>query len=315
MLYFVSLAFAGHYHPSDVAVQSDAFARASETTAEKAGQLQTRARALATALRRFEEGLDLLGDREPAGQRDRLAALEKQYNRDFAVAQQFADDIVGSFDAAFQSALERALKAHPQGASAIRCRAEVPDGPKLPGMRQRTKANPDCTGEALNRALAAAMDRDGVLQAELDAILSRDWPALALPAESVEPVVPDGSDGTAWLDVAEFFRSAKRDALRDIDRMDEEERLAFEVAIEEGASKEALAQLVDDARAVDAKTRQRRSLLAEPVLERAAVVFAKSDPTGAWCAQPALLGGCSGTETPSLADALLDDRKIQRLVR
>ncbi len=310
-----TVAFGGYYHPSDVALQSTAFGQASEVTAEKASTLQTRARATAAALRHFEEGLDLLGDREPVGQRDRLDALEKQYNRDFAVAQQFADEIVGAFDEAFQKSLKRALEAHPEGASAERCVAEIPDGPKLPGMRQRTKPNPDCTGEALNGALAAAMDRDEALKAELNDILGRDWPSLQLPTAEVEPVVPEGSEGAAWLDVSEFFRAEMRDALRDIDRRDEEERLEFQVAIEQGASTDELSNLVDKAKAVDARTRARRSALAAPVLERSDKVFAKSDPTGAWCAQPALLGGCAGDETPALADALMDDKKIQRLVR
>ena len=313
LLLVVQAALGAHYHPADVAVQSDAFGRASEVTAEKASRLQTQARATATALRRFEASLDLLGEREPAGQRDRLAALEKQFNRDFAVAQQFADEIVTAFDGAFKSSLERALAAHPDGGTAERCLSQVPDGPKLPGMRQRTKANPDCPGDALNGALAAAMDRDAALQAELDDVLSREWPQLSLPTEPVDPVVPEGSAGSAWLDVSEFFQSAMRDALRDIDRRDEEERLEFEVAIEQGATPEALSGLVEKARAVDAKTRTRRMTLAAPVVERSDAVFGKSD--GAWCAQPALLGGCAGAEKPALADALFADRKIQRLVR
>jgi len=304
MLIFLTAALAGSYHPSDVAMQSDAFRQSSDQLGAAARDAQSRSRAIATALRRFEEGLDLLADAEPSGQRDRLAALEKQYNRDFAEVQRFADVLVGDFDSAFKAALSRALVAH-QGA--VRCRAEVADGPKLPGMRQRTRANPDCSGPSLNIALAAAIDADAQLRVELEEIAQRQWPVYT---EDSTPVAATG--GSRWVEVSGFFRAAVGDRLRSIDRLDEEARLPFEVAIEQGADTDALKKLRSQAEQVDAQTRSRRASLAAPALARAQVLFAKLDPPAGWCAQPVLLGGCVGQQDDGLLEVLLGDKKLDR---
>ncbi|MEZ4320115.1 MAG: hypothetical protein R3F61_21730 [Myxococcota bacterium] len=303
----IPAALAGFYHPAEVAAQSEAFGKASERSAAAASDAQSGVRAHAEALRRFEEALDLLGSREPAGQRDRHAALEKRYNRDFAALQAFADAMVQDFDGAFGRALERALAAHP---GAVRCQGQIPSGPRLPGIPQRTTANPECQGDDLNAALAASMDADPTLASDLAGVLARPWPALGLDAEPVAPV-----GGERWVSVSEVFHAGMRDALRSIDQADEDARLPFEAAIEQGADKEALRGMSDAAKKVDEATRARRAALASPVLDRADVVLAKQAPPGGWCAQPALLGGCTGTEDTSLVRVLLDDKKIAKSVR
>lgn len=306
LLAWIAPALAGFYHPADVARSSVAFATASEQSASAASDAQAKSRAYADALRRFEEGLDLLGDAEPAGQRERLDALVKQYNRDFATVQAFADAMVTDFDGAFGRALERGLAAFP---GAVRCEGQIPEGPKLPGMRQRTKPNPECQGDDLNARLAAAMDKDAVLANDLAEVLGRQWPKLDLP---VEPVATVG--GERWVVVSDFFRAGMGDALRGIDRMDEEARLPFESAIEQGAGKEELRAMAEAAKAVDAETRRKRATAAAPVRERADLVLAKQAPAGGWCAQPELLGGCTGQADPGLAKLLLADKKVARLL-
>lgn len=294
----ISTALAGFYHPSDVAAVSERFATASEASAERATTAQKQARTLAAALVDYEEALDLLGITDHSRQQ----ALQTQYQRDFAVLQAFVDEQVERFDTAFGSALTRALQAHP---GAQRCERDVPVGRALPGMAARTERNPECKGDDLNETLAAAIDADTQLSAELAALGDTPWPELTV---DVQPVPIEGG---RWISAPAFFRSQCREALKAIRTADYEARLDFQVAIEQGASKAELEAMVGKARAVDSRTAAHRLAAAAPVLERASKVFEKNAPDAAWCPQPKVLGGCTGTEaTKELADLLLADKKL-----
>lgn len=296
-------AWADFYHPRDVAQASVAYQTASERSAAVASDAQREIRSLSTALAAFEEALDLLGEAAPAEQRSRARELEQKYNRGFAVVQGFADDLVADFDGAFVSALDRALAAH---APAERCERDLPVGPKLPGMAQRRQANAACAGSDLNGALAAMMDADPVLQAELESMLGRSWPSIGLTSKPVAAV-----GGSRTVQVADFYRAAMPDTLRAIRLADEDARLSFDVAIEGGASKEELADMVEAAKAVDAMTAGKRWAVAGPVHERAQAMFDKRAPDAGWCAQPTVLGGCTGSDdSKALVTLLLADKKV-----
>lgn len=304
MIALVTTALAGFWHPVDLSRESAAYTHASQQTSDAAALAQERARTLAAALADFEEALDLLGDRAPADQRERHQALEKAYNRSFAEVQAFADTLVGDFDAAFQAAIDRALLKKPD---AQRCQREIADGPQVPGMRPRTRANPDCLGDDLNAGLARAIDADPVLTSALKDLTARPWPAFALEPE---PVAAVGGSGR-WISVSGFWAKAAPKALRAIRNQDDDARITFQAAIEQGASKEQLAGLVDAARKVDADTRARRMELSGPIHARAEAVLSKKAHDVGWCAQPAALGGCVGTDqTHAVVELLLADKKL-----
>ena len=303
---FLSLltASAGFFHPRDVAASSSTYAAASERMADQAEQARRDARALALALQDYEEALDLLGERASAAERDRLAELERRYHRDLAVLQAAVDELVGGFDAAFSSSLERALADHP---GAVRCEREVASGPSIPGLGARRKTNPACQGEDLNATLARALDADPRLVASLDT-LPTELPGFGL---TVEPM--PGPE--RWVGVAPFFQAVAGSRLRAIRHEDETARLPIEAAIEQGASPEELAELEPRAREIDAQTAEKRARLAAPVLARADVVLAKRAPEAGWCAQPVRLGGCTGSQaTESIAGMLREDRKLLRAI-
>lgn len=303
MILALTTAMAGYYHPSDVAAASQAFARASEATSDRAKTAQREARGLATALNDWEEALDALGSRAPATERRTHADASRTYARQLAVLQADVDALVGGFDAAFGAALQRALAAHP---GAERCEATVPVGRSLPGMPTRREPNPACTGDDLNARLAAALDRDAKLQADL-AALSTTWTGLDLGLD------PLAVDGTRWISVPTFLRVAARQPLAAIRRADEEARLPIEAQIEQGADPEALAALRPQADAITAATAERRATLLAPVFARAEVVFDKRAPDAVWCPRPTVLGGCVGTDdTAALTTLLRGDRKLVR---
>lgn len=297
-----SVALAGFYHPADVAGESARYAEASGVSASKAAEAQRKARALATALGDFEEANGVLG----TGPSARHAALQKQYNRDLAVLQQFVDQQIEAFDLAFQAALQRALAAHP---GARRCQREIPKGKPLPGMRARMERNPECQGDDLNQGLAGAMDNDAVLAGALKQVNSRAWPDFEIEQQ------PLAVDGDRWISAPRFFRAHLRDPLRQIRAADAEERSAFYVAIEQGASQQELEGMVEAAKGIDAKTAARRLAVGAPILARAEVVFAKKAPGAAWCAQPVVFGGCAGQDaTDALQAVLLADKKLTKVL-
>lgn len=304
-------AFAsGAYHPSDIAAQSKVFAQASAELSKKFDAGSATADALAAALLDYELGLDLLGSRAPAAERERLDTLSREYNREAAKFRAFSDTLIDDFDGEFRAALARALVRRPD---ATECRRELPAGPPLPGMPARMKPNPDCQGDDLNPALAADIDADPALAKAIGEIQTLTWPLVNLTPAAQSPV--GGSE--RFIRVAYFFRKAAPDALKQIEADDNEARLPFAAAMEQGASKEQLASMVEDARAITAETARRRASLAAPALAAADRILAKwrekGEPGTGWCANPTLLGGCSGMDdTTGLSEPLLAKKKVTR---
>lgn len=303
---WITTALAGFYHPIDVAAGSRAYDEAAAETSGRASALQRQARSYAIALNDYEEALDLLGPRADPSERATHASLTKAYNRQLAVLQVEIDELVAGFDTAFGDALTRALQAHP---GAVRCEKTVASGPSLPGMPGRRVANPACTGDDVNQALADAMDRDAALRLALTDLFERRLSAFDLPAE------PAPLAAESWIGVAPLFQAASRDALRTLRRSDEEARLEIEAAMEEGATPEQLAALRPKAAAITAATAAARAEAFAPALERADKVLAKKLPGAGWCARPELLGGCSGEDVTKAGAALLSkDAKFGRLL-
>lgn len=314
LLALISTAFAapvGYWHPQDLAAQSQLFARANDAAAATWEQLSRRSDSYARALRDHREALDLLGDRAPAAERERLAALEKEFNRQQAVVGAFAETFIEDFDAEFSAAVGRARAA--MGGTIVECQGTVADGPQVPGLRPRTRPNPDCQGEDLNRDLAAKIDADPQLAAALDEMLALEWPSLELEATPVPPV----GQGSRHVPVLALMRQGAGPTLRAIDQADDRARMPLEAAIEEGATPDQLAAKVADARKITEQTAARRAELAAPVLAAAEGVLAKAqkkgEPATAWCAQPQILGGCTGDDAGStLVPHLLAQKKVKK---
>ncbi len=313
MLLSSALGAEGHYHPADVVAASTRFAEAQETSAQHFDASTERAGALAAALNRYEEALDLLGDRAPAADRERHPAIERAYTREMASLQAFVDVQVDDWYDSFGAALGRAL-ASMEGVEECRSAPAgggITDGGlRLPGRASLTQ---DCAGPDRNAELAAAIDSDAVLSAIVDEVGARAWPSLSV---DISPSAPVGL-GERYVDLGRFFHAAAAPSLADIDRRDSAARVDFAVAIDGGASKEELASMRDEAAAITAATADARASLARPLLSAAEGALArwekKGEPPTAWCPNPELLGGCAGTDvTDELLPRLLEDRKVDR---
>lgn len=306
----VAQAAPGHYHPEDIAASSTLMARASEGLTTSFDARAKALRRVAISLQDYREALDLLGSRAPAAERERLDALEKQYHREEAVLQAFADEIITDFDTVMGGAMNVALAKFPE---AERCRAEIEvPGPKVPGMRSRTKANPDCTGEDLNAEIAKAMDAFPTLNADIDEILALEWPTVTVDAT---PQTAVGEGVERWVHVRALTRATAKPQLAEISREDDLMRLEIDAALEgDQPDLEALKTRVAE---IERTTGASRATLGSAVLGAADIRLAKKKaPATGWCANPATLGGCSGPDaTRDVVSALTSDRKFDKALQ
>ncbi len=291
-----ALAASGYYAPQDVAVASQQFARAQATAGANFASLQARADALAAALVRYETALDLLGSDAPADQRTRQRDLQRRYLREQAVISAFANDQADAFGAAFEAALKRAIAAR----DLVECHTEAPSLRMGPSFSRAAPVT--CSGADENAHIAARMDADPQLTRALEGLLSSGWPSFSL-ASTPQPAV--GGAG-ASVDLLTLLEQGAPDALRTITEADEDAREAFQSAIDDGASTEARAKLIDQAHEVTTRTALRRAALAGPVIQAVEDLRKKLPKLGiaadfGWCVQPVVFGGC--TPTPISADA------------
>ena len=150
------------------------------------------------------------------------------------------------------------------------------------------------------------------MSAAIDEILGLTWPEMALETEAQAPV-----GGDNHIRVSPWLRSVAGKQLTKIDREDEDARLEFEAALEEGESKDALRKLVSKAKAVTEQTARKRAALAAPILSASDGFLAKkakkTGSTVGWCANPALFGGCSGDDlTDTAGKELSADKKVAK---
>jgi hypothetical protein len=300
----LSAMAGGHYHPDAIAGASQAFARASEA-APLYEEAESASRGVALGLQTYEENLDLLGDRAPAAERERMENIRQSFGREQAALAEFAGRLMEDFDMVFTQAMERAVAAHPD---AQMCEATIRKA-ALPGMPAKEEANPDCTGEDLNGTIAAAMDADEALSGQIDELLGREWPTITVPDDPQNPI---GSE--LWVTVDRFFGKAAKPSLRAIRDRDEAARLPIAAALEEGADPKSQ---LEEAQKITAETAAARASLAAPVFAAADKFSAKRAKKGhgpiGWCANPVELGGCKGENASGdLTDLLLGDKKVSK---
>jgi hypothetical protein len=301
---------AGYWWPDDLAAISKLYGTSSEQLQGPFAEREQELGRTAAAIREYRVALELLGDRAPAAERERLEALEALHAHNHAALSAFADQLVSDYDAAFTAAVERAAASR---GAVVQCQGQIPapsSGPRIPGAPRKTFANPDCAGADLNAALAAAVDGDAAAVAAIGAILARSWPTPEPLPVAAQPAV---GGGERWVRVVDLMRAGARGALARIDHADDEARDAIEAAMETATTEAELQALVPKVQAIEAQTASARAGLAAPVLAVAAARMAKwkGEALPGWCANPAALGGCTGADASNdLVARLLADKKV-----
>jgi hypothetical protein len=314
-----------HYSTEDIARLSKVYSAASEKVAPMYSTMTGRSESYAAGLRAYESSLDLLGERAPDAERQRQQAMSAAFRTQQEVVRNFADQMVGDFDRAFLAAVTRATVEMPGVKPCSTYRIDA-----SPGRPSRRIPNEKCNGPDASAAIAAKIDEDATLAAEVRVIAAREWPQFDLPVAAQAPI--GGSD--RWLDVHRTFEKALPKTLAAITRADESARRESMKAISQGSprSKEAtknkggrqlteeeIAKLNARGREITGATAEKRAMTAAPLLEAADPVFAKwtkkDKASVGWCANPAVFGGCTGTDqTKALSDLLLENKRILKVL-
>jgi len=298
-----SSAFAGapaFYHPDDIAAKSAQFAAASDLVGPKFEAGEKQVSQLTKAVGRLELGTALLG----AGATPELGAwtstTRRQLTGQYLRLQKHVELIQGDFSNVFGAALDRALPGITAGKDAVEC---VASG--VAAMMHRT----DCVGEDLNVALAAALDKDPKLQADLRDIAAVEWPTITLTPAAQPVVAVTGTDRyvSLWALGEKFAgtRVTERETTLDAALEDLAEGLDANdpkaIASAEAARASWAAGIGADGDALRAAA-------------EATIAKQKTAPgSWGWCANPKILGGCTGEDvTKEIVELLAADKKFAK---
>lgn len=289
-----------YYHPDDIAAKSTSFAAASQVVGPKFDAGQKEVERLGKSVDRLELGAALLGATAPPELGAWASTARRQLSGQYLRLQKHVGLIQDDFSTVFGAALERALPVVTAGTSARVCASS-----KVASMMGTS----DCTGQSLNAALAAALDKDAALARDLKDIEAVEWPTVRLDAAPQAVVAVTGT--ARWVSVwavAEKFEAA---------RLLEHEN-ALQAALEglDGGTSDAAGLAAAQA----AKQAYTAAVGADGETLRAAAVAAvarqKSAPAEwGWCANPKGLGGCAGEDvTVAVLELLAADRKFLKAV-
>lgn len=300
----------GWYHPDDVAAASELFTRAASASSARFDDAQRRLEAASTDLRNLDLDVSLCGSAASPEFRAWATDLRKQTTGRYLQVQAFVDVLTGDFEKTFGEALQRAVQGSAAQYEAVECRA-----PRVAGM----PGAGTCKGTNLNPILAAAMDRDAVLQANVQEILSIPWPAFSIQGQA-QPVIPvTGTDRFVYLDVmreaflADRVRSLQAGLKADLEPL--------EADMEEGESPEKRTAATEQARVLRQAYEASLSVLGTHLFDALGPAFQRAEKAGApgsvgVCPNPPRLGGCAGQDvTAALLPLLTADRKLQKALR
>ena len=296
---------AAYYHPDEVARVSTVFNAAAERLGPMFDEHQAQLTKVGVSLEELELGVALLGPSCPEATRAWALETRKQVTGQFLLVQKHVDGIQDGYASAFGDALARALPKVPGGTSATQCQAK---GPAFgPTMGKSTS----CSGDDLNAAIAKVIDADPVLQKAVADLNGAAWPELAIqPAP--QPVVPITGDAN-WMNLGAVAKalvpetlSAAKDSLEaDLEGLREGllSRDPQALATAQAKKDAYLAKLTASGTAL-------RALLDDAVRGKK-----KGTPAIGYCANPAGLGGCPGTEvTDAMIAELRADPKLTKAI-
>jgi hypothetical protein len=305
VLAVVSADAAAYYHPDDVAKASAVFGAAAERLGPAFDAHQAELSKWGAALEELELGIALLGPACPESTRAWALETRKRVTAQFLLVQQHVDGIQDGYAREFGAALERALQKVPGGAAAVQCQS------KGPAFGPAVGRGASCTGDDLNAAIAKVLDADTALQKAVALLDGAPWPEVGAPPAPQPAVAITGEE--RWVSLGALAKKlvpdvldAERDALEaDLEGLEEglEAKDPHALAQAQARKDAYLATLaVDGARL--------RALLDDAVRTHENKGGTRSV---AYCANPAPLGGCAGTEaTASVLAELRDDAKLAK---
>jgi hypothetical protein len=293
------------YDPDQVAGASALFKAATDEVGPRYLAIEGQLRRLSPAVEELELATALAQDRIGKDGRawaigTRTAAVEARL-----AAQAQVDQVQDGYVQAFEAALARALPGLSAGREVRECFGGT-------GMAALMARRTPCAGDDLSPALAASMDADPALQAEIARIAALPWPELTLPSQAQPVVALTGSEG--FIELAPLARAIAGERLEL--RADAFDRAVAPLMDQiDAGDAEALAQ------ARGARESWERGLAAEgqvllPLLEEALGRLKKgAGASVGLCPNPSALGGCEGQDrTAELLPLLAADKKLAKAI-
>ena len=299
-----SAAPAAWYHPDEVADKSAVFANASAEILPHYQDVETALRQLSPAVEDLELASTLAAGSLPASGRAYALDIRKQAAALLLSAQARVDAVQESYGQSFGAALERALAVEGKGKEVQECAG----GGGVQAMMGPGRK--PCVGQDLNPALAALLDADASLKAEITAANALPWPEIRLGGAAQAPIALTGSGGHVQLAPVARGLWAERltDRADDLDRALE----PLEDALDAGDAA-ALAQAQEHRAAYDRKLAADGQVLLPLLGEALDRLKGDAGADVGLCVNPAGLGGCTGVDrTAELLPMLLADKKLRK---
>lgn len=300
----------GHYHPDDIAAQSQRFAQAAEVMGPAFEQIQTDLSRVGADLQDLERNTAFVGPAAPEALAAWTETTRRAVTGQYLQIQRHVDLLQEDYANVFSDAVNRAIASVGANYTLTECTQSSSISSML--RRSSSGGSTTCTGDNLNAAIAAHIDEDGALADDLAEINAIPWPTISIePApQPVHAVTGTGQYislstlAAAYLDRrADVHLENFEDALAPLeDGLNEGDSAALEQA---AALKEAyLAALATDGGALMEALNTFLTKAGRRAPEMLDVGL---------CANPSNLGGCPGEDiTAQLMPQLEQDGKFQK---
>ena len=291
---------AAYYLPADVAEKSGLFLAASEEMAPRFEAASGKVAQASAAAEQLELGVTMLGSTAPEGMTGWAAQTRRSLVGQSIRLSRFLSKMQEDYSNVFSLAMGRVLPVVGKGYSLRECGNT--------GIMAQFKQN-TCEGEDLNGKIAAALDQDAQLKAALDEIRGLVWPDLVIEKKQWAVVALTGMERT--VDLAALAKALFAEQLQARQKGLEAAVAPLEEGID-ARDPEAIAK------AGALKDAWRLELGVDGVgwqgmlKEALARLEKKGGPVSVGlCGNPALTGGCPGTDvTKQVIELLREDKKF-----
>ncbi len=294
-----------HYSTAGIAENSEQFTRIAQATQTQFDQMQRQIAIQADALNKWEKNLGLLGDRAPVEEVALFGDMSKQFGSSKRAAEVYLGGLADETSDVFSAALERAL----QGVDAIECDA----GPSGPRMTRGTQEKVECPGTSLSEQIAKTIDADPILAGQVDELMKREGPAVAMPMAPAQPV---GEGARVVVDLYDLMSAYTPTPMQAVAEGEDFAWLKLEAKLEGDVDEAQLAALKQEREQIRLSSAAAYAELAAPVMaaiEDDAKKWARAGrPAVGFCPRPAALEGCS---VPMATDALMAEIAEQTKTR
>lgn len=295
---------AAWYHPDQVAGQSALFANASAEIVPAYQDVETALRQLSPAVEDLELASTLAAGSLSSADKAYALDVRKQAAALLVAAQARVDAVQEAYGQSFGAALERALAVEGKGKEVKECAG----GGGIQAMMGPGRK--PCVGEDLNPALAARLDADEALRAEITQANAQPWPEIHLGGRALAPLALTGDAGHVQLAplARALWEARLTDRADDLDRALE----PLEDALAAGDA-QALAQAQGHRAAYDRKLAADGQVLLPLLGESLARLKGGAGADVGLCINPGGLGGCTGADrTAELLPLLVADKKLAK---